>query len=217
VSSPTQSLPASFTTSRTLAIRGFRLILAVAVLTAVFYQVADGLWRGLSVTDYFSYFTELSNLFAAAVFLHGAAVPAERRSHTVEMVRGAAVVYMLTTGIVFAVLLSGHKPTVPWANAILHQAMPLAVAIDWLLLPPRVHLEPRRALLWMSFPIAYVVYTLARGAIVGWYPYYFLDPTRHGGYVAVAIASVAIALGIVALIAAVAWAGNRLGRHETAV
>ncbi|MHB8233281.1 MAG: Pr6Pr family membrane protein, partial [Solirubrobacteraceae bacterium] len=132
---------------------------------------------GVSDGDYFSYFTVLSNLFAVLVLLHGAFRPAHTRSRTVELLRGAAVVYILTTGIVYLVLLSGHAPTYPWVNAILHYLMPVAVTVDWLLDPPRGRLDPARTVvLWMVFPVLYIIYTLARGAIVDWYPYLFVNP-----------------------------------------
>jgi hypothetical protein len=190
------------------ALRVCRGLLALAALTAIGYDVAAG--PGVSDADYFSYFTVLSNLFAVAMLLYGALRPAHERSETVELLRGAAVVYILTTGIVYLLLLSGRAPAYPWVNAILHYLMPVAVTLDWLLDPPRVHLNPSRTvILWMAFPLLYVLYTLARGAIVGWYPYFFVDPHRGGGYLLVTGDCVAVGLGILALIAATTWAGNR--------
>jgi hypothetical protein len=191
-------------------IRAYRGLLGLAVLAAITYQVGNGLGReGISTTDYFSYFTELSNLFAAAIFLYGTVHLTGARSRTVESLRGAAVVYMLTTGIVYAVLLSGHSVAYPWVNTILHRVMPVAVALDWLIDPPRMRLELRQTILWMSFPLVYVAYTLARGAIVNWYPYFFVDPNRHGGYLLVAGDCTAVAVGILGLIVATTWVGNR--------
>jgi hypothetical protein len=131
------------------------------------------------------------------------------RSPTLELLRGAAVVYMLTTGIVYAVLLSGQDVTYPWVNTIVHRVMPLAVALDWVLDPPRVRLRLRQTLVWMSFPLVYVAYTLTRGAIINWYPYFFVNPNRHGGYLLVAGDCVAITVGIVALVMMITWVGNR--------
>ena len=79
-----------------------RALLALMALTAIGYDVAAG--PGVSDSDYFSYFTVLSNLFAAAMLLHGTLRPAHARSRTVELLRGAAVVYILTTGIVYLLL-----------------------------------------------------------------------------------------------------------------
>lgn len=195
---------------RYTAIRAYRALAALAVLVAIYYQVSKGLGqKSFSPTDYFSYFTELSNLFAAGIFLYGAIRSPASRSAGVELLRGAAVVYMLTTGIVYAVLLAGHHVPYPWVNTILHRIMPVAVALDWAIDPPRVRLQLRQTLLWMSFPLVYVAYTLIRGAIVNWYPYFFVDPNRHGGYLLVAGDCLAVALGILALVAATTWVGNR--------
>jgi hypothetical protein len=189
-------------------LRFCRALLAPAALTAIGYDVAAG--PGVSDADYFSYFTVLSNLFAAAILLHGALRPKRESSNAVESLRGAAVVYILTTGIVYLLLLSGRAPAYPWVNAILHYLMPVAVTLDWLLDPPRVRLHPARTVvLWMAFPVLYILYTLARGAIVGWYPYFFVNPHRAGGYLLVAGDCLAVGIGIIALIALTTWAGNR--------
>jgi hypothetical protein len=192
-------------------LRACRALLALMALTAIGYDAAAG--PGVSDGDYFSYFTVLSNFFAVAMLLHGALRPAHARSRTVELLRGAAVVYILTTGIVYLVLLSGHAPAYPWVNATLHYLMPVAVTVDWLLDPPRVRLDPARtAVLWMAFPVLYIIYTLARGAIVDWYPYLFVNPHRSGGYLLVAGDCLAVGIGIAALIATTTWTGNR--RHD---
>jgi hypothetical protein len=198
---------------RDTAIRAYRALAALAVLVAIAYQAGRGLEeRGFSTTDYFSYFTELSNLFAAAIFLYGTARGAAERSRTIELLRGAAVVYMLTTGIVYALLLSGHIAIYPWVSTILHRVMPIAVALDWIVDPPTVRLELSRTIpLWIGFPFAYILYTLVRGAIVDWYPYFFVNPHRSGGYLLVAGDCLAITIGILALIVATTWVGNRRG------
>jgi hypothetical protein len=194
-----------------LALRLCRGLLALLALTAIGYDVAAG--PGVSDGDYFSYFTVLSNLFASTILLHGAFRSMQARSRTAELLRGAAVVYILTTGIVYLLLLSGHAPAYPWVNAILHYLMPVAVTVDWLLDPPRMRLEPARTVvLWMAFPVLYIIYTLARGAIVDWYPYLFVNPHRSGGYLLVAGDCLAVGIGIAGLIAATTWAGNR--RHD---
>ncbi|MFI5005639.1 MAG: Pr6Pr family membrane protein [Solirubrobacterales bacterium] len=199
-------------------IRGYRAVLAGLALAAIVYGLVVGLegprW---STADYFSYFTELSNLLAAGIFLAGALRPRESRSPAFELLRGAAVLYMLTTGIVYAALLSGAHDSSPWANTVLHQVMPIAVALDWLIDPPRSPLEPRRAALrWMAFPALYIAYTLLRGPLAHWYPYFFVSPHHPGGYLRVAVNCVAIALGQVAMALAIVAVGNaRAGLRPT--
>jgi hypothetical protein len=191
------------------AIRAYRTVGAVAILAAIGYEQVHGLGEGgWSSTDYFSYFTNLSNLFAAGVLLAGALRGDGPRSPTFELLRGAAVMYMLTTGIVYAVLLSGHV-RIPWTNTIVHQVMPIVVALDWAIDPPRTRLELRETLRWLSFPVLYIAYTLVRGAIVDWYPYFFVNPDHPHGYLRVAVGCLAIGAGMIGLIVAITWVGNR--------
>ena len=50
-------------------------------------------------------------------------------------------------------------------------------------------------LLWvLAWAMLYLVYTMLRGAAVGWYPYPFLNPANVGGYGGVAVYAVGIAL-----------------------
>jgi hypothetical protein len=202
-------------TRRGAIIGGYRLALAGLALAAIVYELVSGLGEPhWSTTDDFSYFTQLSNIFALAVFAAGglAAIgllPIARDSSRFASLRGAAVLYMLTTGIVYAVLLSGHHNSLPWVNTVLHRVMPIAVALDWLIDPPHVSLEPRRSVLaWMVFPVLYIVYTLVRGPIVHWYPYFFVNPAHSGGYLFVAVSTLVIGLGQIAMGLAIAHVGR---------
>lgn len=125
------------------------------------------------------------------------------------MLRGAATLYMVTTGIVFAVLLAGIEgivlTAVPWDNIVLHYIIPIAALVDWIIDPPRSRIGFKKALVWMIFPLVYVVYSLLRGPLVDWYPYPFLDPTTQG-YGGVAVVSVGIAATVLVLI----WLLTRL-------
>jgi hypothetical protein len=51
---------------------------------------------------------------------------------------------------------------------------------------------------WLAYPVGYLVYALARGAVDGWYPYYSLDVGALG--YAPALAN-ALMLGVAMLIA----------------
>ena len=91
--------------------------------------------------------------------------------------------------------------------------MPIVVVVDWLLDPPAARIEPRRALLWVAYPVAWIAYTMIRGPLVGWYPYPFLDPGPNGyGPVIVTVAVIlAAGVGLCLLVAAV---GNALGARR---
>ena len=65
-------------------------------------------------------------------------------------------------------------------------------------------------MLWLSFPLVWIVYTLIRGAIVNKYPYPFLDPV-HGGYGSVAVYCDAILVAMLVVSALVVVLANAAG------
>ncbi len=163
-----------------------RVVFATLTLTAVLVQFLNGLGKtAFSPVSFFSFFTIESNIFASVVFFTAALLPASRTdSGTFAMIRGAAVLYMVTTGIVYALLLSGLEESLqtplPWVNLVLHYIMPVVVALDWGIDPPRARISFPRALVWLAFPLLYLGYSLVRGRLVGWYPYPFLNRKVRG-------------------------------------
>jgi len=199
---------------RTLLI-AYRVAAALMVLIAAGYQLNVGLDRpSFTVGNFLSFFTIQSNLFAAGVLLwlafRGARGHGDGQGR-VDLIRGAATLYMATTGVVYGLLLSGYQEalqtTVPWVDTALHRVMPVVMVIDWLADPPETRLTVRRALPWLAYPALYLVYSLIRGPIVDWYPYPFIDPRNTGGYAAVAAYAVGITLGVLAF----TWVIVRLG------
>ncbi len=71
-------------------------------------------------------------------------------------------------------------------------------------------------MLWLTFPSAWLLYTLVRGPVAGWYPYPFLDPA-HGGYGSVALYCLAILLGFVVLSTIVRVVGNAMADRRQGV
>lgn len=191
-----------------------RLILALVALTAIGQQLMLHIAASFSVLNFFSYFTNLSNLFAALVLLLSVfSNPSPRQ----DLARYISTVNMAVVGIVFAVLLRNVDlgALLPWVNFVLHYVMPVAIVLDWLLAPPACRLNPKCVLLAIVFPSLYLAYVIVRGASTGWYPYPFLNPENVGGYGAVA----AYSIGISATFLFVSWtllaAGNRLIASKT--
>lgn len=171
--------------------RALRLALASLLTAALFAQLVIGMSRAeLTVANFFSFFTVLSNIASVMMLAMLAWRPARSSSPVFSLFRGAVTVYMSVTGLLYAVLLAPTGIDVgltePWVNWSLHVVGPVALAIDWILSPAAVELPRRAPLIWMAFPAAYLVYSLTRGAIVDWYPYPFLDPAETGGYLGVA-------------------------------
>ncbi len=191
-----------------------RLIFGLLVLTAIGKQFSLQVQHGLSILNFFSYFTNLSNLFAAVVLIFGAYQLSIRRESSVSggAVRGAAAVNMVVVGLLFVVLLrdANLEGLLPWINTVLHYVMPVAVLLDWLYQPPMTKLGVRDLLLWQVFPLLYMTYLLVRGALVGWYPYPFLNVAKMGGPTVAAYV-----FGIVVVFIFVSWSLLKLGNRRS--
>ncbi len=155
-----------------------RLVFALLAAVALGWQLIIHIGMGFSVANFFSYFTNLSNLFAAAVLFFGALLP--------------------------------------WVNIVLHYVMPSAIILEWLLAPPTMEFGARQLLLVLVFPALYLIYTLIRGRMLGWYPYPFLNPAGVGGY-GVAVHAVGIAVTFIFAGWILLAAANRLGVAVAAV
>lgn len=183
----------------------YKLVFGLLGLSAVVTEIIVLVGRGsFAPANFFSYFTIESNIFAAAILLLSASGLLSSKPLLVALLRGAATLYMVVTGVVFAVLLSGYDAAtltaVPWDNVVLHYIMPVALLVDWLIDPPSKQISFKRAIVWLAYPLVYVVYSLVRGSIVGWYPYPFLNPAT-GGYAGIAITS----LGIAGTVLVLSW------------
>jgi hypothetical protein len=192
----------------------YRLGFALLAIAAMAYQLREQINDDHSVVNFFSFFTIQSNIIAAALLIYSALRSPDRPpSPTLDLVRGAATLYMTTTGIVYSLLLSGEdvQTAIDWVNTVVHYVMPIVVLLDWLIDPPRTRLEWRKALIWLSFPLVWTVYTLIRGPIVDWYPYPFIDPNHPDtdGWGRVFVNSVVIAIGIIALTWVIVAVGNK--------
>lgn len=212
-----------------------RLLVAAAGVAAIVGQLirtvsisaGNGWPLGLTVVDFFSFFTILSNVGAAVALTIGAFLIL--RGHRIDpawfaTLLAAVSTYMLITGIVYNALLRGlplpQGSTVPWSNEILHVWAPLFLLLDVFLGPLRRRLPWRALWAIIAFPLVWVTYTLIRGPLVTdfrtgnpwWYPYPFLNPNvQPWGYAGVALYVVGIAAGILLIAAGVIWVGRRRG------
>lgn len=195
----------------------YRLFFAGLTTAAIVTQFVVGLDSPtFRVSNFFSFFTIQSNILAASVFVvTGIAGLTRTHGSQLAWIRGAATFYMATTGIIYVLLLSGLEASlqtpIPWVNAVLHYITPVAVLGDWLVHRPKRNITVREAAAWLIFPALYVVYSLVRGNISGWYPYPFLNPDRQG-YAAVAVTCFVITLGLIGLSLALR-ASTRKGRR----
>ncbi|KPG80300.1 Pr6Pr family membrane protein [Frigoribacterium sp. RIT-PI-h] len=193
----------------------YRFAFAALGFVAVAAQFADSIENDYSIVNFFSFFTNLSNLFAVVVFVVGGVRTFRRRpgSRAWDTVRLISVVNMVFVGLVFNVLLTDVAGGVlPWVNVVVHMVMPVAVLVDWLVLPAGRRPPWSAAPLGFVVPVAYSVYSLVRGAVTSFFPYPFYDPEALGGYGPVAVYMVVLLVALAVLSLALVGLARLAGR-----
>lgn len=200
--------------------RWWHLLTAVVATFALVLQSVL-VWQGHSVLDQVDppalgerlvrlvgYFTILSNALIAYV-AWTLALGRDRDTTLWRLLRLDGLIGITVTFVVVQLLLKGlvelHGADL-LADKLLHVAVPVLAVIGWLVFGPRHRVRRSDLLPALAFPVAWLVYTMIRGAIVDWYPYPFLDAGEHG-YGQVALTCVGIAVLFVGL-AALAWKGD---------
>jgi hypothetical protein len=194
-------------------IRAATALVAGAAIVVQAQTLADA--GALDIVNFLSYFTIQSNVIGIVALGLLALRAAGPRPRWLESVRGAATVYLTITFVVVLLLLQDIDVglQLPWVDFVLHKLTPVVIVADWLLDPPTVRLTRTDALGWLIYPLLWLAYTVVRGAFVGWYPYPFLDPA-NGGYVSVAVTSLAILVAGALVCLFYAWLGNRLAPRQ---
>ena len=211
-----------------------RIAVAALIVAAIVGQLtlSLGYWadRGgvdvaTHVVHFFSFFTIDSNILSAVALLIGAFLLLFRKAENparYNLFLAAVATYMITTGVVYNLLLRGIElpqgSTLAWSNEVLHVIAPLWLLIDWLFAPGRAPIATSQLWKILVFPLVWCIYTLIRGPLVAdtvygyafWYPYPFLNPnTSDQGYVTVAFYVILITLVISAAAAGVLWVSRR--------
>ncbi|HWI85510.1 MAG TPA: Pr6Pr family membrane protein [Sphingomonas sp.] len=156
------------------------------------------------------YFTILTNILAALV-LTGVALG--RPAFRAPILLGGVTLATLLVGVIYSLLLRGlHQLSgaARLADLILHDVVPVLVSLFWLFLVPKRALSIRAPFLWALYPLAYLVYALARGAVERRYAYPFIDIAQIG-WPQAAINILAIMLGFLAAAFALVWLDRLIG------
>lgn len=186
--------------------------MAAGIFVAIIYQLATLHGSGaLKPGNFFSFFTIQSNIIGF-VALAWAAL-ATKQTKRLVMFRGGATLYLAITGIVYGTLLA-HLPGAAtdtsgvWVNNIVHRIAPVVIVVDWFLNPPMIALAFRQALVWLAYPILWLVYTLIRGNAIDWWPYPFLNPHKPGGWGRVTLYCIGISIVFIGATWLLTWLTN---------
>lgn len=158
-----------------------------------------------------SYLTIWSNVLAGATTALLAVDPG-RDGRVFRILRLDGLVLVALSGVVHFFLL---RPLLDLegadlvADRLLHVAVPVLTVAGWIAMGPRVRLGRADLAPFLVVPFVWIVYTLARGEVVAWYPYPFIDVGEHG-YAVVLLNCAGVGALMVALFAIVAVAEKEL-------
>lgn len=192
------------------------LVLQLALVVQggrVLDEVGEPPGLGIRLGRLVSYFTIQSNLLVAVTTAQLAQDPA-RDGPVWRVLRVAGLVGIAVTGVVHFLLL---RPLLDLddadyaADKLLHMAVPLLAVLGWALFGPRPRISTRDVAQAICWPLAWLAWTLAVGAVTGWYPYPFLDHREPDGATGV----VASCLGITAFVLLLFWLAGLVDRRAS--
>lgn len=191
----------------------FRLAIGVSLLGSVAWQIINRIVADrFRPAEYFVFFSIDSSIFAGVVGLVGAWVLLNGKQETerLQTIRLVATVSMIIVGVVYHALLGdsavapediGYEwPVIP--NLVIHTWAPIAVAIDFLVSVRGSVPKWRKALWVVVYPLVWLTFSVIRGLMDNWWPYWFINPNSEIGvsgmitYILI-IASAFIVLGFV--------------------
>lgn len=160
-----------------------------SVLVQMVMSIRHGLAAGDSylhaTVDYFSYFTVTTNTLVALVLTVPWLAPESpaakwlARPHMTAMTCAAIIV----VGLAYHVLLSSiNTPSgIEYVTDLgLHYIVPTLFTLHWVLAAPKAGLRFAHLPWFAVYPTVYFLYLVARGAMVGEYPYFFVDVNTLG-------------------------------------
>ena len=169
-----------------------RFFICVSLIGSIVWQVSDRISHDVfRPGEYFAFFTIQSSMIAAVTLavVGWSSLKGKEETRLLAVVRLSVACYATLTGIVYNLLLRGlpapaadagyNWPVIP--NEILHCWAPILIAIEFVWLAPTLQLNLRLALWVWAIPFAWLGFSVARGLATGWWPYWFINPTRPGG------------------------------------
>ena len=138
-----------------------------------------------AILRYFTYFTILTNILAAATYTAVWINPATGWMKRLIMSSwiSAVTVYMTVVGIIYNTILRNLRPIYGVeliVDEFLHVILPLSILFFWILFVRRSELKWKMAFTWLSYPIGYILLVMLVGALTGFYPYPFADAGKLG-------------------------------------
>ncbi|NDD25652.1 MAG: hypothetical protein EB103_02065 [Actinobacteria bacterium] len=196
---------------RNLLIGLVRIAMAVTLLYAVYWQISDRLSHNVfRPAEYFSYFTITSCILSGIVLLVAGLGVLRNKSEGkwLTIARLTMAASMIIVGVIYNLLLANEKPNpldagYDWPvvpNLIMHTYMPIIIFLEWLITNTAFKLKLKQAFWVLIYPLSWLAFSLIRGSITGWWPYWFIDPASGLPTVVQWIATISAFFVVLALV-----------------
>ena len=179
----------------------FQIILICAAVAGVVLQIVFQEGPNFNLNS-LSYFTIQSNLIVAVALSLNIYYRTNPPGWLAALKSGASI-WILVTGLVFHFLLSQvYHPVgiLMIANILLHYIVPVGVQLNWLIFEVKGTYRHKYTFLWIAYPTLYAFISLLRAKIDGFYPYWFLNPTKNYPDGAGSFVNVLIVIALLALV-----------------
>jgi hypothetical protein len=176
------------------SISALRIITGLGLIGSVIWQVTDRtLNNNFRPSEYFAYFSIVTAIFAGALLLISGIGLLSKidESKRTEIARLCVTVAMIVVGVVYHALLADVASDVRdgdyvwpvFPNEFIHTYGPILVVLDYLLSSKGFKVRMRAALWVAVFPLVWLVFSVIRGSLTNWWPYWFINPNGEAGLV----------------------------------
>jgi hypothetical protein len=165
------------------ALAWFGLLLQLFLTVHANVESGKGALWGIIV--FLGYFTILTNLLVCLALTLPLAMPstAGGRFFARSDVNAGVATSIVFVGLAYHFLLRNlwHPQGLSLlADTLLHYVVPIMFLLYWWFAFPKGALRWSYPFIWGLYPTAYLLYALIRGAVIGSYPYGFIDPKAIG-------------------------------------
>ncbi|WP_293308398.1 Pr6Pr family membrane protein [Pedobacter sp. UBA5917] len=138
-----------------------------------------------TIEEFLSYFTVTTNIIVALcftalwLFRNGALGNFFARPATLT----AITVYIVVVGLIYNTMLRGLIVLNGWpraADELLHVVSPIIFLVFWIFFVDKTGLKYKSAVIWLIYPLIYVIFTVIRGYFINRYPYPFINVVKLG-------------------------------------
>ncbi|HQH32184.1 MAG TPA: Pr6Pr family membrane protein [Petrotogaceae bacterium] len=157
------------------------LFLVSGVAIFIEFFSSSSVENGLHLLSFYTMQTNIM-VFICMGFLVYCFLFKKKRTKATYFFIGGIAIWIMITGVLYHIFLSSiHNPSgiKSITNVLLHYVVPWSMVGYFVVFYDKRYINWIFPLLWTSYPIVYLIISLIRGKIQGFYPYWFINPTAE--------------------------------------